>query len=146
MPSLDDIIMKRTEPLLAHGFPDGVPGMVKFLSDYPAQLELLTKVFPIGQIHVIDGERMVTDPLPEIKKIEQFLRINSFFSEEHFYFPEGRKFPCFRPSRDSKPKCMEGDKGRSHPELLPETYEHLKQYFSPKMEEFFEMTGIKYEL
>ena len=43
MPPLDDIIMGRTEPLLAHGFPDGIPGMVKFLSDYPAQLEMLTQ-------------------------------------------------------------------------------------------------------
>ena len=146
MPPLDDIIMGRTELLLANGFPDGIPGMVKFLSDYPAQLEMLTQVFPREQVHVIDGEKMVTDPLPEIKKIEQFLEISSFFSEEHFYFPEGSKFPCFRPSRESKPKCMEGDKGRSHPDLLPETYEHLKAYFTPKMDTFFDMTGIKYEL
>ena len=146
MPPLDDIIMGRTDLLLAHGFPDGIPGMVKFLSDYPAQLEMLTQVFPREQVHVIDGEKMVTNPLPEIKKIEQFLEIPSFFSEEHFYFPEGSKFPCFRPSRESKPKCMEGDKGRSHPDLLPETYEHLKMYFSPKMDTFFNMTGIKYEL
>ena len=41
MPPLDDIIMGRTELLLANGFPDGIPGMVKFLSDYPAQLEML---------------------------------------------------------------------------------------------------------
>lgn len=146
MPSLDDIIMERTEPLLAHGFADGIPGMVKFLSDYPAQLEMLAQVFPQDQVHVVDGEKMVTDPLPEIKKIEQFLDIQSFFSEEHFYFPEGSKFPCFKPSLDSQPQCMQGDKGRDHPDLLPETYDYLRTYFNPKMESFFEMTGIKYEL
>ena len=61
MPSLDDIIMNRTGLVSAHGFPEeGLVGMLKFLSDYPAQLRLLARVFPQEQVLVIDGERMVT--------------------------------------------------------------------------------------
>ena len=146
MPSLDDIIMERVGPFTAHGFPSGLPGMVKFLSDYPAQLQMLAAVFPREQVHVIDGDKMVSDPLPEIQKIETFLGISSFFSDEHFYFPEGSKFPCFRPSLDATPRCMGEDKGRSHPSLLPETYDYLKMHFRPKMDDFLKLTGIRYEL
>ena len=61
MPSLDDIIMNRTGLVSAHGFPEeGLVGMLKFLSDYPAQLRLLARVFPQEQVLVIDGEKMVT--------------------------------------------------------------------------------------
>ena len=61
MPSLDDIIMNRTGLVTAHGFPEeGLVGMLKFLSDYPAQLRLLARVFPQEQVLVIDGEKMVT--------------------------------------------------------------------------------------
>ena len=56
MPSLDDIIMNRTGLVSAHGFPEeGLVGMLKFLSDYPAQLRLLARVFPQHQVHVIEG-------------------------------------------------------------------------------------------
>ena len=53
------------------------------------------------------------DPLPEIKRVERFLGIDSFFSKDHFFFPEESKFPCFRPSLEAEPQCMKGDKGRN---------------------------------
>ena len=61
-PSIDDILMNRAGYISAHGFAEGITGMLKFLSDYPAQLKLLYEVFPRSQIHVIDGEKMVTVP------------------------------------------------------------------------------------
>ena len=41
---------------------------------------------------------------------------------------------------------MKGDKGRRHPDLAEDTYQTMKQYFEPRMSEFFKLTGIKYEL
>ena len=41
---------------------------------------------------------------------------------------------------------MKGDKGRKHPDLAEDTYHTMKQYFEPRMSEFFKLTGIKYEL
>ena len=86
------------------------------------------------------------DPLPVIKKVEKFLGIDSFFSKDHFIYPNESKFPCFRPSPEAKPMCMKGDKGRKHPDLAEDTYQTMKQYFEPRMKEFFNLTGIKYEL
>ena len=89
---------------------------------------------------------LLQDPLTEIRKVETFLGITQFYSEEHFYFPEGSKFPCFRKDSASQPRCMQGDKGRDHPVLKTETLNHLRNHFKPKMEEFRRLTGIHYEL
>ena len=92
------------------------------------------------------GNRDLQKPLSEIRKVEKFLRISSFYSEDHFYFPEDSKFPCFRKNSETEPRCMMGDKGRDHPVLKNETYDYLKKYFKPKMEDFEKLTGIHYEL
>ena len=97
-------------------------------------------------IRVCHGKIPLQNPLTEIRKVEQFLGISSFYSSDHFYFPEGSKFPCFRKNSEAEPTCMRGDKGRSHPDLKNETYDHLKKYFKPKMDEFEKLTGIHYEL
>ena len=85
-------------------------------------------------------------PLSEIRKVEKFLGISPFYSEDHFYFPEGSKFPCFRKNAKTEPRCMMEDKGRNHPVLKNETYDHLRKYFEPKMKNFEKLTGIHYEL
>ena len=81
-----------------------------------------------------------------MQKVERFLGLRPHFSAAHFWFPEGSSFPCFRPTQDAEPECMGKEKGRAHPDLAPETYTYLKQYFDPIMAEFYENTGIKYEL
>ena len=43
----------------------------RYMSDYAAQFSLLASVFPPADIHVVDGERMVRQPLEEIRWIEE---------------------------------------------------------------------------
>ena len=47
------------------------------MSDYAAQFSLLASVFPPADIHVVDGERMVIQPLEEIRWIEETNDIKS---------------------------------------------------------------------
>ena len=79
-------------------------------------------------------------PLTEIRKVEKFLGISPFYSEDHFYFPEGSKFPCFRKNSETEPRCMMEDKGRKHPVLKNETYDHLRKYF--KWKKFSTMVSV----
>ena len=110
--------------------------------------------FEIASSRFQQGECLLTtlliclrrDPLPEVQKVERFLGLRPHFSAAHFWFPEGSSFPCFRPTEDAEPECMGKEKGRAHPTLAPETYTYLKQYFDPIMAEFYQNTGIKYEL
>ena len=84
-----------------------------------------------------------------MKKLEEFLNIPFFFTEENFFFRkrEGAStemFPCFK--NDSAEFCMKGDKGRGHPELRPDTEVYLNNLFSPMIEQLYKMTGIMLEL
>ena len=80
-------------------------------------------------ILIVNGQTLVEDPLMEIKKVEQFLSLPSFFNKEHFVYPKEKNgFPCFNLGKD--PQCMSRNKGRPHPQLAEETMEFCDDYFS----------------
>ena len=102
---------------------------------------MVYQVFPIKNILVVNGDRLVTDPLQEIRRVETFLELPQFFSESHFVFPEGAKFPCFKFGEHNL--CMDPKhKGRDHPTLKRETLNYLKRHFQPMVDNFFIESGI----
>ena len=90
---------------------------------------------------IVDGERLVQDPIKEIREVETFLRIPRFFKESHFFYPkENKGFPCFVLGKEGK--CMGRDKGRDHPPLKKKTLEFLLEKLQPMVDNFKEQTGI----
>ena len=115
--------------------------MVLNLTNYTLLYETLSTVFPKENIFVVNGEKLVADPLPEIKRVEEFLELPPFFNEDHFYYPnEESKFPCFKLGDDKR--CMQADKGRDHPSLKRETLEFLKNHFQPMVDKLEGQTGV----
>ena len=116
-------------------------GTVMKLTNYTKCYEALAAIFPTENIHLVKGEKLVTDPLQEIKKVEAFLDLPKFFSKNHFYYPkEKNKFPCFKQGK--KTSCMHADKGRDHPPLKRETMKYLNNYFHPMVDKLLEDTGV----
>ena len=58
MPEIDSIILNTAGHISAYGF-SGLDEAVKYLSDYPLQLQMVREVFPSEHVHVIDGENMI---------------------------------------------------------------------------------------
>jgi [heparan sulfate]-glucosamine 3-sulfotransferase 5 len=113
------------------------------MSDYALQYQMLTAVFPRKNIFVVNGEKIVQNPLDEIRKVETFLGLPPFFREQHFISRDEKgKFPCFK--LGWKTNCMEGDKGREHPILQNKTYDFLEKIFIPGLEKFEQETGVKF--
>ena len=105
----------------------------------------ITNVFPIKNILIVNGQTLVEDPLMEIKKVEQFLSLPSFFNKDHFVYPKEKNgFPCFNHGNDSQ--CMSRNKGRPHPPLAEETMEFLRGLFQPILIQFEKQTGIIFKL
>ena len=97
---------------------------VLYKSDYALQYDMLTSVFPTENIYVVNGDMIVQNSLEEIIKLETFIGLPPFFTEDHFVYPEGReRFPCFK--LEKKTNCMKGDNGREHPPLSQETLSYL---------------------
>ena len=65
--------------------------------------------FRTTQILVLDGENFIKNPYAEIKKIEQFLNLTSFFQKKHFVYDITKGFYCINKNlNDTDVKCMVG--------------------------------------
>ncbi|KAE9421802.1 hypothetical protein Angca_003096, partial [Angiostrongylus cantonensis] len=94
--------------------------------------------FPIDQIHIVDGERLVSAPALEVSQTERFLGLCPVVTEEDFGIHPVKKFPCIR-HRDGSLHCLGRTKGRKHPKIRPEVLKRLKRFYDERNQLFFRM-------
>lgn len=112
------------------------------LGIYCNYLKLWLRHFPLRQIHIVDGESLITNTAPEMSKVEAFLELQPIISEKHFYFNQTKGFPCIKKSEGNpNPHCLGKTKGRRHPEIHPNTETRLKKLYEPFNNEFFQLIG-----
>ncbi|XP_016084380.1 heparan sulfate glucosamine 3-O-sulfotransferase 5 isoform X1 [Sinocyclocheilus grahami] len=109
-------------------------------SIYTKYLEHWLKFFPIEQFHIVDGDHLITDPLPELKLVEQFLNLPSRISQYNLYFNATRGFFCLH-FNFMFSKCLAGSKGRIHPDVNLSIKEKLQRFFHPFNQKFYQITG-----
>ena len=112
-------------------------------SNYTRIWDILTSYYEKENILLLDGDRFAKDPLPVLQKVETFLELPSFYSEEHFTYNGRKGFPCFKLSKET---CMGKNKARDHPELSSETLQYLRRILRPSLEEFNLKTGMNITL
>ncbi|KAK8726470.1 hypothetical protein OTU49_010269, partial [Cherax quadricarinatus] len=66
------------------------------ISQYAVHVLRWLREFPREQIHIIDGDNLVSDPFTEIDKVQQFLRLPLHIKPDNFYFNETKGFYCMR--------------------------------------------------
>ena len=64
---------------------------------YVNHLKRWLEYFPLEQIHFINGEELVKNPVHEMKAVEKFLGLEPFIDENLYYFNETKGFPCLVP-------------------------------------------------
>ncbi|XP_069344387.1 heparan sulfate glucosamine 3-O-sulfotransferase 5 [Eulemur rufifrons] len=109
-------------------------------SIYTKHLERWLKYFPIEQFHIVDGDRLITEPLPELQLVEKFLNLPPRISQYNLYFNATRGFYCLRFNIIFN-KCLAGSKGRIHPEVDPSVVTKLRKFFHPFNQKFYQITG-----
>lgn len=110
-------------------------------STYANHLERWLNVFDRQQLHVVDGDAMIVNPLPELRKVENFLGVGNRLSDTNIFWNDTRGFYCMRDVENGLEKCLSGNKGRKHPEVDPAVRDKLKEYFRPFNEKLFSMIG-----
>ncbi|CAH1798893.1 unnamed protein product [Owenia fusiformis] len=114
-------------------------------SVYVIQLAKWLQAFPRDSIHLVDGDIFAKTPWVELEKIERFLKLDHFYSEDRFPInPENPKFRCFIKYNETEPICMGVDKGRSHPKISEETILKLRKFFKPYNDELFTLAGQRF--
>lgn len=109
------------------------------ISLYHTYLHRWLEVFPRDQILVVNGDRLIEDPVPQLQKIEAFLGLDSRIGRHNFYFNETKGFYCLR--NDTADKCLRETKGRRHPRVDPATVSKLRKFFIEHNQRFYELIG-----
>ena len=108
-------------------------------STYIDRLQQWFQVFGRDKIHVVDGDNFVKHPASTLNKIETFLNISSYFTDDHFVYNKEKKFYCLK-----KSGCMGKQKGRPHPNMTDITRKRLQAYFKPFNEKLFNTLGQRF--
>ena len=113
---------------------------------YVNHLRRWLEYFPLEQIHFVNGEELVKNPVHEMKSVEEFLGLEPFIDEKLYYFNETKGFPCLVPvsqEGDDKAKsgCLSETKGRPHPPINDDVITLLRDFYRPSNIEFYKVVG-----
>ena len=98
------------------------------------------KFFPLEQIHIVDGDNLVLRPFEEMEKVETFLGLRHYLSDDHFVFDRKKGFYCIHRENGAH-KCLNRTKGRPHPKIDPDVVNQLNDFFEPYNQQFYELVG-----
>ena len=106
-------------------------------SMYAKSIKSWTRWFALGtQLLVVDGEKLVSDPLSEIMRVENFLGLRNFLTKQNFVFDEEKGFHCMI-FDDGQKHCLGNSKGIPHPDLNPQVEAKLRKFFKPFNRDFY---------
>ncbi|XP_061823152.1 heparan sulfate (glucosamine) 3-O-sulfotransferase 3-like [Nerophis lumbriciformis] len=109
---------------------------------YAQHLERWLTWFPRSQVHLVSGERLISDPAGEVGKVQDFLGLQRIITDKHFYFNKTKGFPCLKkPEGSSKPHCLGKTKGRTHASIDQELMQTLRDFYKPHNQRFYQMAG-----
>uniref|UniRef100_A0AAV2MIC4 Heparan sulfate glucosamine 3-O-sulfotransferase 1 n=1 Tax=Knipowitschia caucasica TaxID=637954 RepID=A0AAV2MIC4_KNICA len=106
---------------------------------YYVHMQNWLQYFPMDSIHVVDGDELIRDPLPEMKRVERFLKLEPQINASNFYFNKTKGFYCLRDH--GKDRCLHDSKGRAHPHVAPAILQKLYKFFHEPNQRFFQMVG-----
>ncbi|XP_063043964.1 heparan sulfate glucosamine 3-O-sulfotransferase 1 [Engraulis encrasicolus] len=106
---------------------------------YHVHIQNWLRYFPLESIHVVDGDQLIRDPLPEMQEVERFLELEPQINASNFYFNKTKGFYCLRDH--GRERCLHDSKGRAHPRVDPGILQKLFRYFHEPNRKFFELVG-----
>ncbi|XP_059140503.1 heparan sulfate glucosamine 3-O-sulfotransferase 1-like [Physella acuta] len=115
------------------------------VGNYTPHFEHLLKVFPRNQVLIVDGDKLVTDPLSQVRRVETFLGLGHEVTEEDIYFDTAKGFYCMKVRLTGETKCLGKSKGREHVDIEPDFKRKLIDFFVPYNEKFFEIVGQRFD-
>jgi Sulfotransferase domain len=116
-----------------------------YIGKYALHLRRWLEIFPGEQILILSGEKLISDPISEVKKLEEFLGLEPVITEDHFVFNEIKGFMCYKSFDKRKTECLHKAKGRDHPAVDPIALLKLRDFYKPHNQELSELAGINFE-
>ena len=112
-------------------------------SMYAKSIKRWTRWFAPGtQLLVVNGEKLVSDPLSEMVRVEHFLGLRNHLTKQNFVFDEEKGFHCMI-FDDGQKHCLGNSKGIPHPDLNPHVEAKLRKFFKPINRDFYK--AVQYD-
>jgi hypothetical protein len=102
-------------------------------------MQMWLEYFPLNQIHVVNGEKLIKKPWHEIRKVEMFLGLKPEITRQNFFFNSTKGFHCIQ--RNDEEHCLAKSKGRSHPNISSSVVHKLRTFFRPYNYKFYNLVG-----
>ncbi|KAA0718392.1 Heparan sulfate glucosamine 3-O-sulfotransferase 1 [Triplophysa tibetana] len=106
---------------------------------YDVHMRNWLQYFPLRQIHIVDGDTLIRDPLPELQRVERFLDLPPRIHASNFYFNQTKGFYCIR--SDGHERCLHESKGRPHPPVNGTVLRQLRSYLRQHNRDFYRLIG-----
>ncbi|TRY89006.1 hypothetical protein DNTS_029293 [Danionella cerebrum] len=106
---------------------------------YDVHMRNWLRFFPLDQIHIVDGDTLIHDPLPELQRVERFLDLPPRIVADNFYFNQTKGFFCIR--SEGLERCLHESKGRPHPPVDNTVLKKLRLYLKQHNRSFFALIG-----
>ena len=134
--SFESMVLRKKGSVKTNYKPVWVSKYIEYFSKY-------LKLFPRNQLYVVDGDKLVTDPVAELGPLQDFLGLRRQITNDNIYYNENKGFFCMRHA-DGGQFCLPPRKGRPHPDVKQSALDKLKQYFYPFNQKFYEAIGKKF--
>ena len=115
-----------------------------FIQVYDSDFENWLEYFKLEQIHIVDSAAFEKSPAKELTKIEDFLKIGHYFTEEMLVFVSRKGFYCIHPP-GKKQHCLGDDKGHRQPNISFSARKEMSDYLRPHNERFYQLSGKKFD-
>ena len=113
-------------------------------SNYQLYMPYWLKAFHRKQILFVDGHNLESNPAEELRVVERFLNVGTYFTDDMFTYNSTKKKFCFGKGDDDV-MCLGSNKGRTHPVYSDNIRTMLEDYFKPLNEKFFKMIGRRFD-
>ena len=110
---------------------------------YDTYLKNWLQYFKLGKhIHIVDGDVMAKYPVPELNKVENFLNLEPYFTDEMFVYNATKGYYCLKQLNDID--CLHTKKGHSYQNISLAVIKEMNDYFQPSNQRFFNLIGKKF--
>ena len=136
--SIEDMLFKSDGTINTHF------GLIN-VSMYDVHYQRWLKWFDRKEIYVVNGDELITNPVPLLYKLETFVNVPHYFNNSMFVLNKQKGFYCWITSPGEKePNCMKEGKGKPHPNLSNSTLNKLKKFLKPHAETFCHLAAVNF--
>ena len=115
------------------------------VSMYDVHYQQWLKWFDKKQILVLNGDELITNPVPLLNKVESFLNVSHYFENSTFTINKEKGFYCWKRNATTEElQCLGKSKGRPHPTVSNSTLNKLKKFLRPHAKRFCQLADVKF--